>query len=82
MERDFWAGQRPVRHAPGCPLPFHPLDLGNEVLRVFFGFVLEGRADDGCFHPEDVTLSAFREADQQARQAEPRAAAQRTVRAR
>ncbi|MEU8892801.1 hypothetical protein [Streptomyces sp. NPDC048442] len=80
VERDFWAEQHPVVHAPGYPLPFHPLELGNEVLRVFFGFVLEGRVDDDCFHPEDVTLSAFREADQQVRQAELRAAARRMVR--
>jgi len=53
FEIPFWAGDF---HYPGvddehrgtAPMPFHPMDLGEEALREFFGFVGEGmpRADD------------------------------------
>jgi hypothetical protein len=48
FELPFWAGDHPVEPMPGWPnqgpypLPFHPLELGEEALRAFFGFVLEG----------------------------------------
>ncbi|MGW2024019.1 DUF6928 family protein [Streptomyces decoyicus] len=34
---------RRVRPTPGYARPFHPIDLGNEALKQFFGFLLEGR---------------------------------------
>jgi len=55
FERPYWAGERPVESIPGWPdegpypLPFHPLDLGEDALRALFGFILEGRPS-----PEDV----------------------------
>ncbi|MFE6761750.1 DUF6928 family protein [Streptomyces sp. NPDC057689] len=54
FEAPYWAGDRPVEFDPEWdeepyPLPFHPLELGNEALRALFGFVLEG-----CPSPEDV----------------------------
>ncbi|MFH8404058.1 DUF6928 family protein [Streptomyces sp. NPDC018019] len=81
LEQGFWAGQHAVELAPDCSLPFHPLDLGAEVLRVFFGFVLEGSEDAGCFDPEDIPLAGFRSAGQETRLAELNAAAMRMVRA-
>ncbi|GAA0376929.1 DUF6928 family protein [Streptomyces blastmyceticus] len=80
LEKDFWAGRHPLAHAPDCPLPFHPADLGNEVLRVFFGFVREGPTDAGCFDPEVVTLAALRLPDHTARSAQLQAAARRMIR--
>lgn len=58
-EGAFWEGDHPVRHAPEYPLPFHPLELGNAVLRECFGFVLEGHEGPDCFDPEDAELLAF-----------------------
>jgi hypothetical protein len=70
FEAPFWAGERPVEPDPRWgedqlpyPLAFHPLELGEEALRAFAGFVLEGR-----LHPDDVDadavpLSGFRVTD-------------------
>ncbi|MEU1621099.1 hypothetical protein ABZ479_27850 [Streptomyces sp. NPDC005722] len=55
FERPYWAGERPADVVPWpdeeeepYPLPFHPLDFGEDALRALFGFVMEGRprADD------------------------------------
>jgi hypothetical protein len=59
FEEPFWAGEHPVSHIPDYPLPFHPLDLGNEALRSFFGFILEGRPGD-TFAPDEFEIPAFR----------------------
>lgn len=49
MERiPGWPNQDPY------PLPFHPLELGEEALWALFGFILEGRPD-----PEDVDASGI-----------------------
>lgn len=58
FELPFWNGEHPVgsRYA----LPFHPIDLGNEVLRNFFGFILEGRWDDSLIDTEDFRLLSYR----------------------
>ncbi|WP_408641099.1 DUF6928 family protein [Streptacidiphilus rugosus] len=60
FEAPFWAGARPVKpdpwwgeDQPPYPLAFHPLELGEEALRAFAGFVLEGR-----LHPDDVDADA------------------------
>ncbi|SEE87956.1 MULTISPECIES: hypothetical protein [unclassified Streptomyces] len=60
FEAPFWEGGRPVRHTPGYALPFHPIDLGNEALKEFFGFILEGRESVGCLDPEEIEIPAFR----------------------
>jgi hypothetical protein len=49
------------------------------TLRAFFGFILEGRADSGCLHPEEVTLTGFRTADAAARVEALREAALRMI---
>lgn len=58
FEDPFWNGRRPVQ-TTGYALPFHPIDLGNEALRNFFGFILEGAEDDLCVDPEEVEVPVF-----------------------
>lgn len=60
FETPFWGASRPVRESVDYPLPFHPIDLGNEALRDFFGFILEGREGDDCFDPEETEIWEFR----------------------
>ncbi|WP_407657641.1 DUF6928 family protein [Kribbella turkmenica] len=64
FESPFWRGERPVRSAANYALPFHPVDLGNEALREFFGFILEGREDDFCIDPEEIEIPAFHAASE------------------
>ncbi len=65
FERPFWAGEHPVEPVPGWPdqgpypLPFHPLELGEEALRALFGFVLEGRMDPDDIDAEEVPVHGF-----------------------
>ncbi|XVU29706.1 DUF6928 family protein [Actinoplanes sp. CA-054009] len=68
FELPYWAGERPVtRTFPGeddpYPLPFHPLELGEDALRALFGFILEGRPHPDDIEPFDVPLRGFRVAD-------------------
>ncbi|MEZ0109707.1 hypothetical protein ABH920_003721 [Catenulispora sp. EB89] len=55
FEGPYWSGEHPVepfdfeplpgRPGPDAepyPLPFHPLELGEQALRALFGFVIEG----------------------------------------
>jgi hypothetical protein len=67
FERPYWAGEHPVTSTfPGqgpYPLPFHPLELGEEALRALFGFVLEGRPQPNDVDTETVRLHGFRVAD-------------------
>ncbi|WP_436850216.1 DUF6928 family protein [Streptomyces monashensis] len=58
FEDPFWEGRHPVQ-SERYRLPFHPIDLGNEALRHFFGFVLEGAEDDLCVDPEEVEIPVF-----------------------
>ncbi|WP_416518550.1 DUF6928 family protein [Streptomyces achromogenes] len=59
FEVPFWEGGHSVRSEVGYSLPFHPIDFGNEALREFFGFILEGREDEFCVDPEEVDIPAF-----------------------
>lgn len=48
FELPYWAGEHPVGSAISgdrYPLPFHPLELGEEALRGLFGFIIEGLPD-------------------------------------
>jgi hypothetical protein len=69
FELPYWAGEHPVEPIPGWPdqgpypLPFHPLELGEEALRELFGFVIEGRHDPADIDAEDVPLYGFRVTD-------------------
>jgi len=72
FEAPYWAGEHPVEPVPGWPaqgpypLPFHPLELGEEALRALFGFVLEGRPSPEDIDPYEVELRGFRLRDPQA----------------
>ncbi|MFJ9567108.1 DUF6928 family protein [Streptomyces fuscichromogenes] len=61
FELPYWAGDRPVGTEPRpdedeepYPLPFHPLELGEDALRALCGFVHEG-----CPEPDDVDADAI-----------------------
>jgi hypothetical protein len=57
FEEPFWAGERrlPPFQGEEYPLPFHPLELGEEALRALFGFNFEGLCRD-----DDPDLLAVR----------------------
>ncbi|MER7576437.1 hypothetical protein [Streptomyces sp. NPDC126514] len=61
FELPYWAGDHPADIIPWpgeeeepYPLPFHPLDLGEDALRALCGFVQEGRPE-----PDDVDAAAI-----------------------
>ncbi|WP_329029428.1 MULTISPECIES: DUF6928 family protein [unclassified Streptomyces] len=56
FEAPYWAGDRAMED---YALPFHPLDLGNEALRSFFGFLLEGSLSPEDVDPDTVPLLGF-----------------------
>ncbi|WP_233196954.1 MULTISPECIES: hypothetical protein [Micromonospora] len=85
FERPYWDGGHPVEPVPGWsedpyPLPFHPLDLGEEALRVLFGFVLEGRPEPDDILAETVHTHEFRVADPSGEEQAAREAAYEQVR--
>jgi hypothetical protein len=69
FELPYWAGAHPVEPVPGWPdqgpypLPFHPLELGEEALRALFGFVVEGYPDPDDVDASDVPMLGFRVTD-------------------
>ncbi|MBD2898305.1 hypothetical protein amrb99_72720 [Actinomadura sp. RB99] len=68
FEAPYWAGEHPVPHDPvwteePYPLPFHPLDLGEDALRGLLGFVLEGEVRPDDADPHEVELLGFRLTD-------------------
>ncbi len=56
FEEPFWSGQYPAvdDDEDSYPLPFHPLELGEAVLKDFFGYQLEGLREPApsSFQPE------------------------------
>lgn len=67
FEAPFWAGEHPVEVDPDWgedqepyPLPFHPLELGEEALRALFGFVLEGWPAPQDVAASEVPMHGFR----------------------
>ncbi len=63
FEEPYWSGAHPVVEDDDdfdYPLPFHPLELGEEALKYFFGYQLEGFIDPEMVEPEDVPLMTFR----------------------
>ena len=60
FEEPYWAGQHPAldpsEDPSSYPFPFHPLELGEAVLAVFFGYQLEGYVDESLLEPENVPL--------------------------
>jgi hypothetical protein len=58
FEAPYWAGE----HAEDddYPLPFHPLELGEDAIGQLFGFCYEGMLPPDAIDVEDVTLLGFR----------------------
>lgn len=65
FEKPYWGGQHPAvdpgEEPDGYPLPFHPLDLGEEALREFFGFQIEGLHDGTLLDPDRIPMLRFKE---------------------
>lgn len=63
FEGPFWAGKRPVETTGfdrrPYPLPFHPLELGEDALRALFGFNFEGLCRDDDPDLESIVLAGF-----------------------
>ncbi|GAA1590584.1 hypothetical protein GCM10009678_86140 [Actinomadura kijaniata] len=81
FELPYWAGEHPVEPDPAWddgepyPLPFHPLDMGEDALRALFGFILEGAPENDDIDASTVPVRGFRVFDptgeeQAAREAE------------
>jgi hypothetical protein len=69
FEIPYWAGEYPVEPDPEWedeepyPLPFHPLELGEDALRALAGFILEGRPHPNDVDPYTVPLYGYRVTD-------------------
>lgn len=62
FEEPFWSGKHPGTDDEDdtYPLPFHPLELGEVVLREFFGYQLEGFGDTAPIDPEAIPLVKYK----------------------
>lgn len=66
FEARFWAGECPMEPDPAWPtrapypLPFHPLELGEEALRELFGFVMEGFPEPDDIDADEIPVHRFR----------------------
>lgn len=70
FELPYWAGNRPADVIPWpdeneetYPLPFHPLDLGEDALRALCGFVQEGRPEPDDVDADTIRLHGFKVRD-------------------
>ncbi|URN07523.1 hypothetical protein LUW74_32025 [Actinomadura madurae] len=81
FERPYWAGERPVGPDPvfddegPYPLPFHPLEMGEDALRALFGFVIEGRIEADDIDSDEIPVLGFRVTDPTGREQAEREAA-------
>ncbi|GHA16307.1 hypothetical protein GCM10008090_27640 [Arenicella chitinivorans] len=67
FEIPYWNGGHPAVDSDEddeeeYPFEFHPLELGEAVLKAFFGYQLEGFVDDELIEPERITLFGFKRA--------------------
>ncbi|QKO22743.1 hypothetical protein [Rhodoferax sp. BAB1] len=64
FEQPYWDGAHPVgdedEEEDAYPFPFHPLELGEEVLKNLFGYQLEGYVDASLLQPESVPLLRYK----------------------
>jgi hypothetical protein len=70
FERPYWAGECPADVVPWpdedeepYPLPFHPLELGEDALRALCGFVMEGMPEPDDVDASRIVLHGFRVRD-------------------
>ncbi|MED5800014.1 hypothetical protein VX037_03095 [Gordonia sp. Z-3] len=64
FERPFWAGEHPLRYAPGVPaeplaLPFHPQELAEQANREWLGFRFTTPLADTDLDPTRIPVTAF-----------------------
>jgi hypothetical protein len=63
FEKPFWDGKHPAvdpdEEPDGYPLPFHPLELGEEALRELLGFQIEGIVDATLLEPDRIRMLRF-----------------------
>jgi hypothetical protein len=57
FEQAYWAGER--RLGDRYPLPFHPLDLAERVLRSLFGFNYDGPVNPGDPDLGKIVLAGY-----------------------
>lgn len=64
FEVDYWEGKYPAvdpeDEEDEYPFVFHPLDLGEAALKSFFGYQLEGCADNLLLEAEEISLLGYR----------------------
>ncbi|MDX3571107.1 DUF6928 family protein [Streptomyces sp. ID05-47C] len=70
FEQSYWAGEHPADVIPWpdedeepYPLPFHPLEMGEDALRALCGFIQEGRSEENDVHADHIRLHGFRVRD-------------------
>ena len=63
FEAPYWSGQRPAvdpeEDPAGYPLPFHPLEMGEDTLKALFGYNLEGEIDPTQVDPQTIRMMVF-----------------------
>ncbi|MFF9395684.1 DUF6928 family protein [Streptomyces griseoluteus] len=66
FELPYWAGDRPADVFPwpdededSYPLPFHPLELGEDALRALCGCTQEGRPEPDDVDADNIRLHGF-----------------------
>ncbi len=66
FEAPYWNGEHPAidpeEEEDEYPFKFHPLELGEEALKQFFGYQLEGIVNDALIEPEKITLFGYKRA--------------------
>lgn len=63
FEGSYWSGEHPAidgEQEEAYPFPFHPLELGEAVLKDRFGYQLEGDIDASLLEPESIPLVRYR----------------------
>ncbi|MGW7645036.1 DUF6928 family protein [Streptomyces bobili] len=70
FEQPYWAGEHsadvipwPDEDEEPYPLPFHPLDMGEDALRALCGFIQEGRPKANDVDADHIRLHGFRVGD-------------------
>lgn len=64
FEEPYWSGEHAAvdseEEKDVYPLPFHPLELGEETLKDRFGYQLEGFIDPSLLKPESIPLIRYK----------------------
>ncbi|AFL74300.1 DUF6928 family protein [Thiocystis violascens] len=64
FEEPYWSGEPPTvdsqEEMDDYPLPFHPLELGEAILKAQFGYQLEGYIDASLLEPESIPLVRYK----------------------